>query len=29
MAEEALGMCDKQLTEAVDNVAMLLLDIVW
>ncbi|PNW85783.1 hypothetical protein CHLRE_03g205650v5 [Chlamydomonas reinhardtii] len=29
LAEESLGLCDPALTAAVDNVALLLLDLVW
>lgn len=29
MSEEAFGLCDKKLLEAVDNVALLQIDIVW
>ncbi|CAI5931479.1 unnamed protein product [Closterium sp. NIES-64] len=29
MAEEAFSICDAKITEAIDNIPMLLLDIVW
>lgn len=29
MAEEAVATCDAAVVEGVDNIALLLLDIVW